>query len=695
MEPDFSGWATRANLVCTDGRTIMPDAFKHQDKMKVPLVWQHGHGSPENVLGYAILHNRPEGVRTEGFFNDTRFGQAAKALVRHGDVKALSIFANKLVERAKQVFHGEIREVSLCLAGANPGAFIDNVTIKHADGYEEVLEDSIVASPWEELEFAHSDETDEVDEEEAEFAHATIQEIYDSMTDEQKLVVKYMVGTALEQGNSAGHSDTDPDGDDEDGDDNPGDDSADNTDEDESLGHQEGTPDMTRNVFETHGGAGGGQNSELELQHAAWRDSARADLREIIKHADRIGSLKSAFEDWALKHGIDNLDVLFPDAKALTATPEWNKRRTEWVAGVLNGVGHTPFAKVKSVIADITMDEARALGYIKGNYKKEEWFSLSKRDTGPTTVYKKQKLDRDDIIDITDLDLVAWMKGEMRLMLEEEIARAILIGDGRPVEDPENPGQPNPDKIKDPAAVASGDGIRSILHENEMYAETIYVPVDESAPNGWQDAVEGIMLGMEAYKGSGNPTFYTTLGIVNRMLLTKDGMNRRLWRSRQELAAEMGGVGSIVDVEVMASEPDVLGIIVNLSDYNVGTDAGGEVTFFDDFDIDYNQYKYLGETRLSGALTKIKSAIIVKKVPATAALVTPTEPGFNESTGVVTIPTQTGVVYKNADTNATLTAGAQSALAVGATLNVLAVPASSAYYFANNEVDDWSFTREA
>lgn len=682
MEADFSGWATRANLKCADGRTIMPDAFKHQDKMTVPLVWQHGHGSPENVLGYAILHNQPEGVRAFGFFNDTRFGQAAKALVKHGDVKALSIFANKLVERAKQVFHGDIKEVSLCLAGANPGAYIDNVTIRHSDGYEEVLDDSILASPWEAPEVMHSDADDaddEDNEEEIDLAHATMQEIYDSLNDDQKKLVNYMVGTALEQGSSAEHSDTDPDGDDEDGDDNP--------DEDESLGHQEGTPDMTRNVFETHGAGGGQQDT---LQHSITRE----DMRGIVQHAIRHGSLKGAFEDYAISHGIENLDVLFPDAKNLTATPEWNKRRTEWVAGVLNGVSHSPFAKVKSVVADITMDEARALGYIKGNLKKVEWFRLSKRTTGPTTVYKKQQLDRDDIVDITDLNVVTWMKGEMRLMLEEEIARAILIGDGRPDEDPANPGQPNPDKIKDPSAVNDGDGIRSILHEHELYAETIYVPVDPAAPNGYQDAVEGIMLGMEAYKGSGSPTFYTTLGTLNRMLLTKDGMGRRLWRSKQELATEMG-VGNIVDVEVMGQEPDVLGIVVNLVDYNVGTDAGGEVTFFDDFDIDYNQYKYLGETRLSGALKRIKSAIIVRKVDSTDTLVVPQAPTFNESTGVVTIPTQTGVVYKNAESGATLTAGPQAALAVGATLNVLATPADGTYYFPNNEDDDWSFTREA
>jgi hypothetical protein len=670
VKSDFGGYATKANLECTDGRTIMPEAFQHMDGKKVPLVWQHSHKEPGNVLGHAILEARPDGVYAHGYFNDTEQGKVARALVEHGDVDALSIYANRLVEKAKQVFHGVIREVSLCLAGANPGAFIDNVVIRHSDDDLEEIDEAIMHFGHDSIITLEHGEDDEVE-------HATVQEVYDSLSQEQKDVVNFMIGAALEANTSAEHSD---------GDDNSGDNSADN-DEGEDLEHQEGT-DMTRNIFETNGAAGGQQDGELQ-HHELTSDA----IRGIVQHADQIGSLKQAVQAYALQHGINDIDLLFPEAKNLTSTPEFDKRRTEWVAGVLSGVGKSPFAKVRSVVADITMDEARALGYIKGNFKKEEWFGLTARTTGPTTVYKKQKLDRDDIIDITDFDVVAWMKAEMRLMLEEELARAILIGDGRPVEDPDNAGQPNPDKIKDPIGAVDGTGIRSIVNEHELYAPRLNVEIDETEATTYQLAVEEIMLGMEMYKGTGTPTFYTTQRTLTKMLLSKDQMGRRLWRTKADLAAEMG-VDNIVPVEVFASMPNLLGIIVNLSDYNVGTDRGGEVTFFDDFDIDYNQYKYLGETRLSGALKKIRSAIIVNKAAAGSTLVTPTEPGFNEATGVVTIPTQTGVTYKNADTDATLTAGAQTALAPGATLNVLAV-ANTGYFFANSEVDDWSFTRPA
>lgn len=678
LKSDFSGYATKANLKCTDGRTIMPEAFQHMDGKKVPLVWQHNHKDPDNVLGHVMLEARPDGVYAHGFFNDTEKGKIAKALVEHQDVNALSIYANQLIEKAKQVFHGMIREVSLCLAGANPGAFIDNVTIRHSDGELEELDDqAIIHFGLDAVITTEHSEGDKSNKDE-EIEHATVQEVYDSLSQEQKDVVNYMIGAALEAANSAEHSDGD---DNEPGDDNPAD-----TNEDEDLEHQEGNTDMTRNIFEQ--GAAGGKGQDGELKH----EMTVEDIRGIIKHADQVGSLKQAVESYALAHGINDIDVLFPEAKNLTQTPEFDKRRTEWVAGVLGGVGKSPFAKVRSVVADITMDEARALGYIKGNFKKEEWFGLTARTTGPTTIYKKQKLDRDDIIDITDFDVVAWMKAEMRLMLEEEIAGAILIGDGRPVEDPDNAGQPNPDKIKDPGSAIDGTGIRSILNEHELYAPKVNFALDESDALTYQGLVEEIMLSMEMYKGTGTPTFYTTQRTLTKMLLTKDQMGRRLWRTKADLAAEMG-VDNIVPVEIFARVPDLIGIIVNLTDYNVGTDRGGEVTFFDDFDIDYNQYKYLGETRLSGALKKIRSALVIRKVDATDTLVTPQEPAFNEDTGVVTIPTQTGVVYKNADTNATLTAGAQSPLAAGATLNVMAVPANDTYYFANSEVDDWSFTR--
>jgi HK97 family phage prohead protease len=663
VKADFSGYATKANLKCTDGRTIMPEAFQHMDGMKVPLVWQHNHKEPGNVLGHVLLEARDDGIYSHGFFNETPAGQVSRALVEHGDVNALSIFANQLVEKSKQVFHGIIREVSLCLAGANPGAMIDNIEIRHSEDYVEVLEDQAIMHFGTDaiITVEHDDEDDDNVE------HATVKEVYDSLSDEQKDVVNFMIGAALEANNSAEHSDG-------------------NNDEDENLEHQEGT-DMTRNIFENESAAGK-QTGGGTLQHSMTVD----DIRGIIKHADQVGSLKTAVETYALAHGITDIDVLFPEAKNLSQTPEFDKRRTEWVSGVLGGVGKSPFAKVRSVVADITMDDARALGYIKGNFKKEEWFGLTARTTGPTTIYKKQKLDRDDIIDITDFDVVAWMKAEMRLMLEEEIAGAILIGDGRPVEDPDNAGQPNPDKIKDPGSAIDGTGIRSILNEHELYAAKVNYALDAADPLTYQGLVEEVMLSMELYKGTGMPTFYTTQRTITKMLLTKDQMGRRLWRTKQDLASEMG-VDSIVAVEIFNRVPDLIGIIVNLSDYNVGTDRGGEINFFDDFDIDYNQLKYLGETRLSGALKKIRSALVIRAVDSTDTLVTPNAPTFNEGTGVVTVPTQTGVVYKNADTNATLTAGAQSALAAGATLNVVAVPADGTYYFANSEVDDWKFTR--
>lgn len=676
VKSDFSGYVTKANLKCSDGRTIMPEAFKHMDGMQVPLVWQHGHKDPGNVLGHAVLEVRDDGVYGYGFFNETDAGKNSKALVEHGDIKALSIFANQLVERAKSVYHGVIREVSLCLAGANPGAFIDNVTIAHADGEYETLDDAVIISF--DLPLEHSDV--EFDEDEVELAHATVKDVYDGFTDEQKNVVNYLIGVALESAGSDGnaaHSDEN------------GDNTGDNADpdEDENLEHQEGTQ---MNVFEKQGA---GAENQGELRHSVSRDDVRGIIQSMIKSG---GTLRHAVEEYALAHGIENLDLLFPDAKTISSTPEFEKRRTEWVAGVLGGTNKTPFAKVKSIVADITMEEARALGYIKGNLKKEEFFSLKARETGPTTIYKKQKLDRDDVIDITDFDIVAWMKAEMRLMLEEEIARAILIGDGRPTEDPANPGNPNPDKIKDPAAATNGDGIRAILNEHELYATTVYAEVDDASASAYQGLVEEVMMGMEYYKGTGTPTFYTTRKVLTRMLLSKDTLGRRLWRTKADLASEMG-VDNIVEVEVMEGEvaDGLVGIIVNLSDYNIGTNRGGEVTFFDDFDIDYNQLKYLGETRLSGALVKIKSALIIRKVAAGTTLVTPTEPTFVNSTGVVTIPTQTGTVYKDADSGATLTAGAQTALAVGDTLNVHAVPASSSYYFQDSTVDDWSFTRTA
>lgn len=680
MEPDFSGWATKANLKCSDGRTIMPDAFKHMDGKTVPLVWQHGHKDPENVLGHAVLTAKPEGVWADAYLNATPKGKSAKVLVQHKDVSAMSIWANQLVERAGQVFHGVIREVSLVLSGANPGALIENIAHDAFDvededqvalvGFALQHDDTQVPEekgagdgevPEEKGENA-GDGTNEGGEEVVE--HATAQEVYDTLDEEQKQLVHYMIGAALEASkSSAGHSETNDEGD---------------------LNHQEGNDDMSRNIFEQNAGGSTVTEDRYVLTHS--------DVEEIKENWKRGGSMRQAVEQFALSHGIENIESLFPDPKSMAGDPQLDKRRTEWVDGVLNGVKNTPFSRIKTLWADITHEEARARGYIKGNLKKEEFFGLTKRTTRPTTVYKKQKLDRDDILDATELDVVAFMKAEMRLMLAEECARAILIGDGRPVEDPNNAGQPNPDKIKDPQGTVDGEGIRSILHDHELFAATVNVEIANDA-SAYQNAVEQIMLAMEFYKGSGSPTFYTTLNRLNRMLLSKDQFGRRLWRTREELATEMG-VAAIVPVEVMEQEADLLGIIVNLQDYNVGTDRGGETNMFDDFDIDYNQYKYLIETRFSGALVKLRSALVIKIQPAANTLVDPVPaPTYDAATNVVTIPTATGVIYKNADTNATLVAGAQAALAVGATLNVQAV-ADTGYYFATNQEDFWSFTGE-
>lgn len=587
-KPDFSGWATKANLQCADGRTILPDAFKHQDKAQVPLVWQHGHSDPANVLGHAILEHRDEGVYCYGFFNDTDQAKNARTLVQHEDIKSLSIFANKLVEKAKQVSHGVIREVSLVLAGANPGALIDNVELQHNDGNFVTIEDEAVIytgatlKHGEEAAAPSTEENPSTDEPPTVTDDPSVQDVYDAMTDEQKEVVHYMVGAALESNAT------------DDGGGNP-------------ITHSGGNPDeketrtMTRNVFEQQNPGGGSGEGKHELSHDA--------IRGIAADAVKRGSLKEAVEAYALQHGIEDIDILFPDARTITATPEFDKRRTEWVSSVLNGTRHSPFSRIKSIVADITVDEARARGYIKGNLKKEEFFGLVKRITTPTTVYKKQQLDRDDIIDITDFDVVTWLKGEMRIMLDEELARAILIGDGRAIDDD--------DKIRDPAGVTEGAGIRSIANDHELYAYPVELEDGvarlSSAPTA---IIDEILLAMGNYKGSGQPTFYTTLPVITKLLLARDEMGRRYFRTASDLASELG-VDSVVAVEVMESEANLLGIIVNLRDYTVGADRGGDVSMFDDFDIDYNQYKYLIETRVSGALTKIRSALVVKSVNET------------------------------------------------------------------------------
>ena len=872
MEFDFSGYATRADVKCSDGRTIKPNAFKSDDGKQVPLCWQHGHSDVNNVLGHAVLENRPDGVYTYCKFNETANGQNAKALVLHKDVTSLSIYANNLVERGKDVVHGVIREVSLVLAGANSGALIDNVIMAH-DGFEETLDDEAVIFSGEEIDvLEHADpEDDEVSFEEAEddddvehfgvkgmkwgvrkddssggsrrasrkaaalkaneerkelnkpgsmrvalsrtmnnlkngdpkdlvklviaqndprnvvsawkagkaskeeikalksefsFKDRHLREMqggkaqeyqnrvnaivtknlnatlgkesgnsslkyatYNGMPftyietkpkvehadddsdipegaiimpftyDEQGFIDGFMDSAIdeLERAMAAEHADTDTEArtyadiyedmtDEEKGlvqyilsqfpDDDSSDDEDDSAEHGNTDGEVLGTSDSTITTNDANQ-AEEGNNMKHNIFEAAETTGpqislSHSDIKGIVEDARKIGSLKDAVEKYALQHGIENIDLLFPDAKAITNTPDFVKRQTEWVNDVMSGTRHTPFSRIKSMTADLTVEEARAKGYVKGNMKREEFFALAKRTTTPQTVYKKQKLDRDDIIDITDFDVVTWLKAEMRLMLNEEIARAILIGDGRSNADD--------DKIKE-------ENIRPIATDAELYVTTVYAKVTD---NDATDIVDSLVRYRRHYKGSGNPTFFTSEDVLASLLLSKDTIGRRLYSSVTDLAAALR-VSKIVAVEVFDVETDLLGIMVNLNDYVVGSDKGGAISLFDDFDIDYNQYKYLIETRLSGALVRPKSAVVVRKAAAADTLTVPAEPSFDATTGVVTIPTTTGVVYESplgTAVTGTIT------VASGESVTVFAVPATG-HYFPTNADDEWTFTRKA
>ena len=557
---DFSGWATKANLKCSDGRTIMKDAFKDNDGKSVPLVWNHQHNDPTNVLGHALLQNRDEGVYAYCTFNDSEAGKTGKLLVQHGDVCALSIWANQLKQNLNNVIHGNIREVSLVLAGANPGAFIDSI-IMHG---EESDEDAIIYT-GEDIVLSHSNESedkkmDETDKNVETNKEETVADVFNTLSEKQKNVVYAIIGQALEEGEESDNEES------------------------------EGGNEMKHNVFD--------QTEEKKndvLSHDA--------MNAIISDGKRFGSLKESFLAHADEYGIKQIDYLFPEAESLNNPPEFIKRETDWVSKVMNGVHRTPFSRIKSSFADITADEARAKGYIKGNLKKEEVFTLLKRSTTPTTIYKKQKLDRDDIIDITDFDVVAWLKSEMRMMLNEEIARAILIGDGRL--------SSSDDKINE-------QNIRPIASDAELYS--VRVPVHVAASATTDDKAKAMIRAAvkarKEYKGSGNPTFFTTEDWLTDALLLEDTMGHRLYKNESDVAAAMR-VSNIVTVPVMegAKGPnggDLIGIIVNLNDYNVGADKGGAINMFDDFDIDYNQQKYLIETRCSGALTKPYSALVLE-----------------------------------------------------------------------------------
>ena len=623
---DFGGYATRNDLKCMDGRTIRKDAFKDCDGLTVPLVWQHQHNEPGKVLGHAILENREDGVYTYGVFNNTEAGQTARELVNNGDVRSLSIYANQLKQRGGDVLHGVIREVSLVLAGANPGAYIDDLSFGHGD--DETDDGEAIIYNNETLELQHSADEEEYyddeeyypdeeydnelehssNEEDGNMADRTVADIFNEMTDEQKNVVYYMVGQAMQD---------DDEGDDE---------------------------DMKHNVFE-------GDTPSNSLSHA--------DMEMIFADAKRLGSLRDAVQahqesgvlahtiydrnDNEVTYGVADIDYLFPEARSLNNPPEFIRRDQDWVAKVMSSVHHTPFSRIKSQFANITMDEARAKGYIKGKRKKEEVFTLLKRTTDPQTIYKKQKLDRDDIVDITDFDVVAWIKGEMRTMLNEELARAFLVGDGRQTSDEDH---------------ISEDHVRPIYHEDELYAIRKRVEEGDDASKTAKNFIRAAIKARKDYKGTGNPTLFTTEDMLTDMLLIEDGIGHLLYPTAAILATTLR-VKEIVTVPVMENlETDgkqLLGIIVNLTDYNVGADKGGEINMFDDFDIDYNQQKYLIETRCSGALTKPFSAIILElngteykyEVVAPESTDNPKSEGWYEKVGAIYMPTDDTTVNED------------------------------------------------
>lgn len=593
---DFGGWATKANLLCSDGRVIMPDAFAHNDGQRVPLVWNHQHSDPDHILGYADLENRPEGVYAHCKFNETDTGNVAKQLVQHGDIVSLSIYANGLTEKKSHVTHGNIREVSLVLAGANPGAGIDSVTLSHGEDSDD---EGIVYSDTSldlATEVSHSDDTnselshaDDNSDKKSEDDEETVMDVFNTLTEKQKNAVYAMIGAAYEATPPA---------------------------KEEENTNEEGDTDMKHNVFDTDV-----QKENQVLSHS--------DITAIISDAKRTGSLRDAAiahnageithaatddDGHQVTYGIANVDYLFPDARNITREPLFIKRDTGWVTVVMGAVKHSPFSRIKSIFADITADDARAKGYIKGNKKVEEVFTLLKRSTTPTTIYKKQKMDRDDVADIIDFDVVSWIKSEMRVMLDEEIARAILVGDGR--------SSASDDKINE-------SNIRPIWKDDSLYTikATIQLGAAETETTKGKKFIKAVLKARKNYKGSGNPILLTTEDVLTDLLLIEDTNGRNIYESVDKLATALR-VSKIVTSPVLENQTRVgtdaidgdtkertlMGLIVNLSDYTVGADKGGAVNLFEDFDIDFNQEKYLIETRCSGALTKPYSAIAVEAI---------------------------------------------------------------------------------
>lgn len=658
MKYDFGGYVTKNDLKCTDGRVIRHGAFKDCDGKRVPLVYQHQHRELDNVLGFVDLENRDDGVYGYGSFNETPQGQTAKAMVQHGDLTHMSIYANQLQERAKEVFHGVIREVSLVLSGANPGAVIDNLNLVHSDGTFELIDDEANIRPGIALEFTHAEDEEGEEEEMAgnENQNAssgkTVQDVVDAMTPEKRKALELLIGLSVMQAEGEDISDV-----------------VDAAAEEQQgqVQHADGSDKTIQEVFDTFTeeekkvayfligqaikDAENNAPAEEEYEEDDEEEVAQSDEEGVIMHnnifeqgidtqasylshddmADifheartRFGSLKDAWESFASEHEIDSaslahsivapsvvptgyvggIEAFFPEAQAVTNQPAMVTRRMEWVAGVLAGVHKTPFSKVKSNSANLTADEARAKGYIKGRQKVEEQITALKRVTSPTTVYKLQKLDRDDVVDITDFDVVAWMKAEMRLMLDEEVARAFLIGDGRIAS--------SPDKIDESC-------IRPIWTDDEVYSIHSVAANDPNRRIKAENFIDACIEAQDDYKGSGSPTLYIGNKLLTSMRLMRNQIGERLYKNDQELADELR-VSKIVPIEqfnnltrtVDGEELELGGIIVNLADYNVGTTQGGQVSMFDDFDLNFNKLEFLIETRMSGALVQPASALVIE-----------------------------------------------------------------------------------
>ena len=685
MEPNFSGYVSKANLECTDGRVIMPGAFKHQDGIDVPLVYQHNHDDINQVLGHVVLTDKEDGLWGDVYLNDTASANTADALVKHGDLKKFSIWAKNLIERGTSVLRGDVQEVSLVLAGANSGANIAN--------YENVLAhggldaDDVLLVVGGDIQHSDADgepkkdDDPEVNNEDGK----TVGDVLNTLSDEQRTAVNSVIGDIVEEAITEALT------------------------EDLSLSHDnidssmEGN-NMSRNVFDQSkqngGTAGELKHSDVTSVLIAAKGSPSEGIRGL-NEGRMIGSLRDFVRSQtgqelmhAADYGIENIEVLFPDAQALMNRPTFVDRRQDWVKVFIDGTSKSPFSRVKTTYADITADEARALGYIKGNQKVEEVFPVFKRVTGPTWIYKKQKLDRQDIIDIVDFDVVAWMKVEMRGKLDEELARAALFGDGRPTM---IGSEMNPDKIQDPGSTnLDGNGIRAIINDNDLYAGTYSVPLPANPTNtDWNVLLDTVTESQEHYMGSGNKTAFMSYRVASKLLTIRDNFGHRIYRNLSEVAGDMD-VSRIVRVPTELMPNDILCVVLDLADYNFGTNKGGEVTLFDDFDIDFNQYKYLMETYLSGALVLPYSAQIFKSVVSTNTKVEPQKPAI--ASNVITVPTQTGVVYKRTDTGATLSAGSTLTLN-DTTLPQVEIEASpsSGYYFTDNldDHDSWTFKYKA